>query len=59
MKKSTSNRILAGICGGVADFFGWEANIVRILFVLTSFFTIGLPSILIYIGLAFLMPAED
>jgi phage shock protein C len=58
MKKSTDNRIVAGICGGIADFFGWEANIVRLLFVLTSLFTIGLPSLLIYIGLAFLMRSE-
>jgi phage shock protein C len=58
MTKSTHNRIFAGVCGGIADFFGWDARIVRVLLLLTSFFSVGMP-ILLYAALAFAMPKED
>ncbi|MEX1280390.1 MAG: PspC domain-containing protein [Acidimicrobiia bacterium] len=49
-------RVIAGVCAGVADRFGWDRSLVRLLFVL-SFLLPG-PQILIYLVLWLLMPEE-
>jgi phage shock protein PspC (stress-responsive transcriptional regulator) len=54
--RSTSNRVIGGVCGGVAEFLNMDANLVRILTVLISLFT-GVPVVLYIIGL-FVMPED-
>jgi phage shock protein PspC (stress-responsive transcriptional regulator) len=48
--KSQSNRVFAGVCGGIAEYFGWSATIVRLFFIFTG---IGLFT---YIILAIVIP---
>lgn len=55
LKKSNSDRMLLGVCGGIAEYFGWESTIVRIVFVLAALLGVG-ASILIYIVMAIVMP---
>lgn len=43
------NRWLGGVCGGIAEFFGWSHGSVRFLFVLLSVLSAAFPSILVYI----------
>jgi phage shock protein PspC (stress-responsive transcriptional regulator) len=54
--RSTSNRVIGGVCGGVAQYLNMDANLVRILTVLISLFT-GVPVILYIIAL-FVMPED-
>lgn len=54
--RSTSNRLIGGVCGGVAEYLNMDANLVRILTVLISLFT-GVPVILYIIAL-FVMPED-
>jgi len=54
--RSTSNRIIGGVCGGVAQYLNMDPNLVRILTVLVSLFT-GVPVILYIIAL-FVMPED-
>ena len=54
--RSTSNRVIGGVCGGVADYLNMDATLVRILTVLISLFT-GVPVILYIIAL-FVMPED-
>lgn len=54
--RSTSSRIVGGVCGGVADYLNMDANLVRILTVLITLFT-GLPVIL-YIVALFVIPED-
>src|SRR5215210_3566615 len=54
--RSTSNRVIGGVCGGIADYLNMDANLVRILTVLISLFT-GVPVIL-YIVALFVMPED-
>jgi phage shock protein C len=50
------NRILAGVAGGVAEYFDLDPSLVRILFFISMFFAgIGL---LLYIGMAIIVPLE-
>jgi phage shock protein PspC (stress-responsive transcriptional regulator) len=51
------NRVIAGVCSGIARRFGLDPTIVRILFV-ASFFLPG-PQILIYLAAWVLMPQES
>ena len=55
--RSTSNRVIGGVCGGLADYLNMDANLVRILTVLISLFT-GVPVILYIIGL-FVVPEGE
>ncbi|AXY26564.1 PspC family transcriptional regulator [Suicoccus acidiformans] len=53
--KSTSNRMLTGVCGGIAEYFNIDPTIVRIIFVFASSFQVGWP---LYILLAILLPYD-
>lgn len=56
LTKSTDNRMIAGVCGGLANYFGWDPTVVRIAYVLLSLFTTFFPGIIAYIIMAFIMP---
>ena len=49
-------RVIAGVCAGLADRFGWDRTLVRAIFLL-SFLLPG-PQILLYIALWVIMPEE-
>ena len=51
------DRRLAGVAAGLAEFFDLDPTLVRLLWFLSIFVTGGL-SILLYIGLAFIVPNE-
>jgi phage shock protein C len=54
--RSRNNRELAGVAGGLAEYFGVDATIVRILFLLAT--VAGGPGVILYIVLALIMPQE-
>lgn len=58
MKKlyRSSNRILAGVCGGVAEYFDVDPTVIRVAYAVLSFFTASFPGLLLYIVLMILMP---
>jgi phage shock protein C len=37
--RSRGRRVIAGICGGFADHYGWDLNLVRVLTVVITLFT--------------------
>jgi phage shock protein C len=51
--------MIAGVCGGIAEYFDLDPTIVRIAYVLVSIVSIAFPGILAYIVLMFVMPAPD
>lgn len=56
LTRSRKHRILAGVCGGLADWLGWNVTLVRVLYVVVSIFSAGFPGILAYIILWVVMP---
>ena len=58
MKKlyRSSNRILAGVCGGLAEYFDVDLTLIRVIYAALSLFTVGFPGVLLYIILMILMP---
>lgn len=51
----SNNRMIAGVCSGIADYFGWDITLVRIVYVLATFFTMFSGGI-VYLILWLIMP---
>lgn len=58
LTRSRTDKFLAGVCGGLAQKFGMDANLVRILFVLAAIFIQPL-GWMAYVVLWLLLPYED
>ncbi len=56
LTRSTNDKILAGVCGGVAAFFGMDATLVRVIWAVLTLFT-GFP-IAIYLILWLVVPTD-
>ena len=54
----SKNRVIAGVCGGLAEWLGWDIALDRLLYLLISIFSAGFPGILAYIILWIIMPEE-
>jgi phage shock protein PspC (stress-responsive transcriptional regulator) len=59
LARNPNDKWIAGVCGGIARWLGWDSGLVRILYVLVSIFSAAFPGILVYIILWILMPAEE
>ena len=59
LQRSRDNRMIAGVCGGIADWLGWSPTSVRILYVLGSLLSVAFPGILAYVILWVLMPERQ
>ena len=44
----SSNRMIAGVCAGIAEYFGWDPTLLRIVYILATFFT-AFAGVIIYI----------
>ena len=49
-------RVIAGVCAGIAQRFGWSPNLVRLLFVLSCL--LPGPQFVVYIVLWVMIPSE-
>jgi phage shock protein PspC (stress-responsive transcriptional regulator) len=58
LRRSSSDRMIAGVCGGIARWLGWDPTLVRVLYVVVSVLSAAFPGILVYLALWFVMPAE-
>jgi phage shock protein PspC (stress-responsive transcriptional regulator) len=58
LRRSRRHRMLGGVCGGIADWLGWDPTLVRILYILVSVLSAAFPGIIVYIVLWILMPSE-
>lgn len=48
--------MIAGVCAGIANRFGWDVTGTRVAFVLVSVLSAAFPGILVYLLLWILMP---
>ena len=56
--RTSNDKVLGGVCGGIARWLGWDPTVVRIVYVVVSFFSAAFPGILVYILLWILMPED-
>ncbi|USG99275.1 PspC domain-containing protein [Thermococcus argininiproducens] len=55
--RSRKNRMLFGVCGGLAEYFNVDPTLVRILFIILLIGSVG-TAVLLYLLLAVVMPEE-
>ncbi len=56
--RSRSDKILGGVCGGIAKSLGWSATRVRVLYVIISILSAAFPGTLVYLVLWIAVPLE-
>ena len=59
LQRSRQNRMLAGVCGGLARSLGWDPTLVRILYAAASLLSAAFPGALVYIILWLVMPESN
>jgi phage shock protein C len=59
LERSRTNRMFAGVLGGIAERTGIDARLLRVLFIFLVFVTALLPMSLLYILLMFIMPRDQ
>ena len=52
------DKIIGGVCGGLAEWFGWDPTLVRIGYVLLSIISAAFPGLLVYVILWIIMPVK-
>ena len=57
--KRSKDRMIAGVCGGIAEWLGWKADRVRVAYVIVSILSVAFPGIIIYLLLWLIMPDAD
>lgn len=58
LRRSRSDRIIAGVCGGLAKYFDKDPTLVRVLCVLVSILSAAFPGALVYVILWIVVPEE-
>lgn len=57
--RRSHDRIIAGVCGGLAERLGWSPTRTRVIYVLVSILSAAFPGALVYVILWFVMPGPD
>jgi phage shock protein C len=57
--RSRTHKIIAGVCGGIAEYLDVDPTVVRVVYVAASIFSALFPGLLAYVILTFLMPLPD
>ncbi|MBF6144929.1 PspC family transcriptional regulator [Nocardia sp. 852002-20019_SCH5090214] len=56
LTRSSSDKWIGGVCGGLAEYFGWNANLIRLLFVLSCL--LPGPQFIVYLVLWIVIPKQ-
>lgn len=54
LTRATKDKVIAGVCGGLAEYFGWSSAVIRLVFIVLLFAYGG--ALLAYIILWIVMP---
>ena len=56
LTRCRTDRMIGGVCCGLARWLGWDVTMVRVLYVVLSLVSAGFPGILVYVILWIVMP---
>ncbi len=60
LRRSSTDKMIAGVCGGIAEWLDWDPTVVRLTYVLLSLLSAAFPGILVYLVVWLVTPpAED
>ena len=57
--RRSRDKVIAGVCGGLAEKVGWPSNRMRVAYVIVSILSVAFPGILVYLALWYLMPGPE
>jgi phage shock protein C len=57
--RRSHNKMIAGVCAGIAEYLDFDPSLVRIGYVLISIFSAAFPGILVYIILWIVIPEKE
>lgn len=55
----SNDQVIAGVCAGLAEYFGWDIALVRLIYLLVSIFSAAFPGIIVYVILWIVMPERN
>lgn len=55
----SSNKILAGVCGGIAEYFSVDPTLIRVCYAALSVLSAAFPGLVLYIIMMLIMPEND
>jgi phage shock protein PspC (stress-responsive transcriptional regulator) len=58
LRRSRDNRMIAGVVGGLAEYFGFDPTIARVVYVVGSVVSAAFPGMLVYLILWVVIPEE-
>ena len=58
LRRSRSNRMIAGVMGGLAEYFQINATLLRVVYVIGSIISVAFPGIIVYLILWLVIPSE-
>lgn len=58
LRRSSQDRMIAGVMGGAAQFFGLDPNLLRVMYVIGSVMSAAFPGILVYVLLWLVIPND-
>ena len=58
LRRSRTNKVLTGVCGGLAEWLGWDPTLVRVGYVAVSLLAAAFPGVILYVLLSFIMPED-
>lgn len=59
LRRSRSDRMVAGVIGGLAKYFGIDSSLARVLYVVGSIVSAAFPGALVYVLMWAIVPKED
>jgi phage shock protein C len=57
--RSKTKKMIAGVCGGLADYFEIDISLVRLIFVAISLVTAVIPMLIFYVIAWIILPVEE
>ena len=58
LRRSRTNRMVAGVVGGLAEYFAVDPSLARVVYVVASVLSAAFPGILVYLILWLVIPEE-
>ena len=59
IRKDTKNKVLSGVLAGIAKRYGWDANMLRLIYALLTFVSLGFLGIILYLVGVMIIKDED
>jgi phage shock protein C len=57
--RSSKDKMIAGVCGGIAEWLDWDSTVVRLTYIVLSLLSAAFPGILVYLILWLVTPPAE